>query len=104
MSHKDLSGKSADASKRNEYIRWAQTKNAWLIEDDYASEFAGNLKTEKTLFSNMIIRSAAANASAPPLPPSPVRKATVGTRSRLIVMMQRAIASPWPRSSASLPG
>ena len=44
------SGKSADASKRNEYIRWAQTKNAWLIEDDYASEFAGNLKTEKTLF------------------------------------------------------
>ena len=44
------SGRSADASKRNEYIRWARERDAWIIEDDYASEFAANLKSEKTLF------------------------------------------------------
>lgn len=44
------SGKSADASKRSEYLRWARERDAWIIEDDYASEFAGNLKSEKTLF------------------------------------------------------
>ena len=44
------SGKSADASKRAEYLRWARERDALIIEDDYASEFAANLKSEKTLF------------------------------------------------------
>ena len=44
------SGISASAAKRAAYAAWAEARGAWLIEDDYASEFAGNLKTEKTLF------------------------------------------------------
>lgn len=44
------SGRSADASKRAEYLRWARERNALIIEDDYASEFAAGLKQEKTLF------------------------------------------------------
>lgn len=44
------SGRSADASKRTEYLRWAEERNALIIEDDYASEFAAGLKNEKTLF------------------------------------------------------
>ena len=44
------SGRSADISKRQEYIRWAKAKDAYVIEDDYASELSSNLKVQKTLF------------------------------------------------------
>ena len=42
--------------------------------------------------------------SAPPLPPSPMTATTIGTSSRDISRRFTAIASAWPRSSASIPG
>ncbi len=43
-------------------------------------------------------------ASAPPEPPSPVMVTTMGTGRRAISRKFRAMASAWPRSSASMPG
>ena len=57
-----------------------------------------------TAFSCMSTWLPTARARAPPLLPSPVITATTGTLSRLISRMQRAMASPWPRCSASRPG
>lgn len=45
------SGVTASASKRHEYIRWAETAGRYLIEDDYESEFSVLRKPEDTLFS-----------------------------------------------------
>ncbi|MDD6263086.1 MAG: PLP-dependent aminotransferase family protein [Clostridiales bacterium] len=45
------SGITASASKRREYIRWAQTRGAFIVEDDFASEFTVSTKAEDTLFS-----------------------------------------------------
>ena len=45
------SGVSASASKRAEYIRWAQSRDAYIVEDDYDSEFTLLSKPEDTLFS-----------------------------------------------------
>lgn len=44
------SGVTASASKRYEYIRWAQ-KGKYIIEDDFESEFSVSTKAEDTLFS-----------------------------------------------------
>lgn len=49
--HSYPSGRSADASKRMEYIRFAKRKNAFIVEDDYESEFSPLLKAQQTLFS-----------------------------------------------------
>lgn len=49
--HSWPSGKSTDAQKRREYVEWAEKRNAWIIEDDYESEFTPSLKSEETLFS-----------------------------------------------------
>ena len=43
------SGVTASASKRHEYIRWAE--NRYIIEDDFESEFSVSTKAEDTLFS-----------------------------------------------------
>ncbi len=45
------SGVTATASKRAEYIRWAQERNALIVEDDVDSEFSMSRKPEDTLFS-----------------------------------------------------
>ena len=45
------SGISADASKRNEYIRWAEKRNGYIIEDNYDSEMTVSKKNEDTLYS-----------------------------------------------------
>jgi len=45
------SGVTASASKRHEYIRWAQKDGRYLIEDDFESEFSVSKKSEETLFS-----------------------------------------------------
>lgn len=45
------SGVTANASKRNEYIRWALAGNRIIIEDDFASEFTVSKKNEDTVFS-----------------------------------------------------
>ena len=52
----------------------------------------------------MLTRSPTAIASAPPLPPSPVTVTMIGVSSRAISRRFQAIASAWPRSSASTPG
>ncbi len=44
-------GVSASASKRHEYIRWANSNGRFLIEDDFESEFSVSTKPEDTLFS-----------------------------------------------------
>ncbi len=42
---------TATASKRAEYIRWAQKRHGFIIEDDFDSEFTLLSKPEDTLFS-----------------------------------------------------
>lgn len=44
------SGITASASKRHEYVRWAQKENRYIIEDDFESEFSVSKKSEETLF------------------------------------------------------
>ena len=44
------SGVTATASKRHEYISWAQADGRYLIEDDYESEFSVFVKPVETLF------------------------------------------------------
>ncbi len=45
------SGVTATASKRHEYLRWAEA-GRMIIEDDFESEFSISKKTEETLFSH----------------------------------------------------
>ncbi len=45
------SGVTANASKRHEYIRWAEAREGLLIEDDFDSEFTLLSKAEDTLYS-----------------------------------------------------
>ena len=44
------SGVTATASKRHEYLRWAEKEGRILIEDDFESEFSVSTKPEETLF------------------------------------------------------
>lgn len=44
-------GITATASKKYEYIRWAQKEGRFLVEDDFESEFSLLKKKEETLFS-----------------------------------------------------
>ena len=45
------SGVTASAAKRHEYVQWAADWNAWLVEDDYDSEFASATRRIDTAFS-----------------------------------------------------
>ncbi len=62
------------------------------------------LTTEKNACSNISTRFATPSANAPPLLPSPVTTAQMGTRRRLIRARFCAMASPCPRASAPMPG
>ena len=44
------SGVAASASKRHEYIRWANKADRFIIESDYGSEFSVFLQPMETLF------------------------------------------------------
>ena len=44
------SGVTASASKRREYLRWAQTGGRFIVEDDFGSEFTTSTKPEETVF------------------------------------------------------
>ena len=44
------SGVTATASKRHEYINWAQCGDRYIIEDDFESEFSVSAKPAETLF------------------------------------------------------
>lgn len=46
------SGVTATASKRHEYLRWAASRDHYIIEDDFESEFSVSKKPEETLFSH----------------------------------------------------
>lgn len=46
------SGVTASASKRHEYLRWAEKDGRYIIEDDYESEFSVSRKAEETLFAH----------------------------------------------------
>lgn len=45
------SGITAGASKKNEYIRWANLRNGYIIEDNYDSELTVSRRMEDTVFS-----------------------------------------------------
>lgn len=49
--HSYPSGVTADITKRAEYINWVKHRNAFIIEDDYDSEFTVKTRREDTLFS-----------------------------------------------------
>ncbi len=51
------SGVTANASKRNEYIKWAVDRKGVIIEDDFNSEFTVSTKNEDTVFSLEPMRS-----------------------------------------------
>jgi len=46
------SGVTASASKRHEYLRWAEKPGRYIVEDDFESEFSVSRKPEETLISN----------------------------------------------------
>ena len=57
---------TASAGKRHEYAAWARERDSWLVEDDYASEFASvtkqidticSLAPERVLYLNSFSRS-----------------------------------------------
>ena len=45
------SGVTATASKRHEYLAWAEKNNSYIIEDDFESEFSVSKKNVETLYS-----------------------------------------------------
>ena len=44
------SGVTASASKKHEYLKWCNEKNAIIIEDDFESEFSPSRRPEETVF------------------------------------------------------
>lgn len=44
-------GITASASKRHEYIRWAELNSGFIVEDDFESEFSVTGKPKETLYS-----------------------------------------------------
>lgn len=49
--HSYPSGVTATAAKRREYARWAETNSAYIVEDDYDSEFSLLSQPVETVFS-----------------------------------------------------
>lgn len=49
--HSYPSGVTASAAKRREYVRWAEQRKAYIVEDDYDSEFASPGRQIETIFS-----------------------------------------------------
>ncbi len=45
------SGITADVSKRQEYLRWAEARSGFIIEDNYESELTVSRKNDDTVFS-----------------------------------------------------
>ena len=46
------SGVSASASKRYEYLKWAEKGQRYMVEDDFESEFSVSKKPEESLFAH----------------------------------------------------
>ena len=45
------SGVTASASKKREYLKWSRKNSAYVVEDDFESEFTPSRKPEETIFS-----------------------------------------------------
>lgn len=45
------SGVTASASKKREYLKWSWKNRAYIVEDDFESEFTPSRKPEETIFS-----------------------------------------------------
>lgn len=45
------SGVTASATKKHEYLKWSIEKDAYIVEDDFESEFTPSRKPEESLFS-----------------------------------------------------
>lgn len=45
------SGVTANVSKRHEYLRWAEVREGYIIEDNYSAELTVSKKNEDTVFS-----------------------------------------------------
>lgn len=43
-------GVTANASKRREYVRWAESRCGWVVEDDFDSEFSASRCGAETLY------------------------------------------------------
>lgn len=48
--HSFPSGATADITKKNEYLHWAQKRHAYIVEDNYDSELTVSQKPEEALF------------------------------------------------------
>ena len=48
--HSFPSGVTASVSKRHEYLRWAESRGGYIIEDNYDSELTVSKKNEDTVF------------------------------------------------------
>ena len=75
------------------FISSAASPERWASFHRIEAKPSGD-KMAYTAFSSISTRSATANASAPPLLPSPVTTAMTGTVRRLISKRFRAMASP----------
>ena len=49
--HSFPSGVTASASKRQEYLKWAENRKGYIIEDNFDSELTVSKKNEDTVFS-----------------------------------------------------
>ena len=49
--HSYPTGVTASAEKRYAYLKWANERDAWIIEDDFDSEFASPRRPIETLYS-----------------------------------------------------
>ena len=64
------SGVTATAAKRHEYAAWASERNAYIVEDDYASELFVSAKQVDTVFSLAPERTIYMNTFSKTLAPS----------------------------------
>lgn len=100
---------TASSERRHEYVRWAQDRNAVIIEDDYDSEFIVTGTAPETLFSqntdgNVIYINTFSRTIAPSLRAGymilpkkmiPVYEETVGFYSCTVPMLEQYFLTEW---------
>ncbi len=86
------SGVTATASKRHEYVRWAEKRDGYIVEDDYDSEFTALTKSEDTVFSLDPHRVIYMNTFSRTVAPS-VRVGYMVLPDRLLPVFQQVLGS-----------
>lgn len=105
------SGVTADAAKRREYVDWARSRGALLIEDDYASELDPPLRRGETLlallperviylntFSKTIAPSFRAGYMLLPDPLAALYRERLGFYSCTVPVYEQYVLAEWIRS------